>query len=187
MSIFSIHTPETAPQASRAILDGAKRKFGFVPNLLAALAEAPAALEAAVSLMDALARSSFTPTEREVVLIAVSAKNGCDYCVAAHSTIAGAQKVPAEVIAALREGRPIADPRLEALRRFSETVVEARGWVSEADVQAFLAAGFDRQQVLEVVLGIAFKTLLNYTDHLVGTPLDEAFAAQAWPAAEKAS
>ncbi len=185
MSIFSIHTAETAPEASRAILDGAKRKFGFVPNLLAALAEAPAALEASVSLMDALARSSFTPTEREVVLIAVSAKNGCDYCVAAHSTIAGAQKVPGEVIAALREGRPIADPRLEVLRRFAETVVEARGWVPEADRQAFLAAGFERGQVLEVVLGIAFKTLLNYTDHLVGTPLDEAFAGGA-PAAPKA-
>ena len=179
MNLFSIHTPETAPEKARPILDGAKRKFGFVPNLLAALAEAPAALEAAVSLMDALARSSFTPTEREVVLIAVSAKNGCDYCVAAHSTIAGLQKVPAEVIAALREGRPIADPRLEVLRRFAETVVEARGWVSEADVQAFLAAGFDRQQVLEVVLGVAFKTLLNYTDHLVDTPLDDAFAGAA--------
>ncbi len=176
MSIFSIHTPETAPEKARPILDGAKRKFGFVPNLLGALAEAPAVLEAYVTLSDILARSSFTPTEREVVLIAVSAKNGCDYCVAAHSTIAGSQRVPAEVIAALRHGRPLADPRLEALRGFAEALVEARGWVSEADVQAFLAAGFERGQVLEVVLGIAFKTLSNYTNHLVGTPLDEAFA-----------
>ena len=132
-----------------------------------------------MTLSDILARSSFTPTEREVVLIAVSAKNGCDYCVAAHSTIAGAQRVPGEVIAALREDRPLGDPRLEALRRFAETVVEARGWVPEAEVQAFLAAGFERAQVLEVVLGVAFKTLSNYTNHLVGTPLDEVFAGAA--------
>ena len=184
MSIFSIHTPETAPQAARPILDGAKRKFGFVPNLLGALAEAPAALEAYVTLSDVLARSSFTATEREIVLIAVSARNGCDYCVAAHSTIAGLQKVPDDVIAALRDGRPIADSRLEALRRFAETLVETRGWASDEDVQAFLAAGFTREHVLEVVLGLAFKTISNYANHLIGTPLDDAFAPREWRAAE---
>ena len=77
MSVFSIHTAETAPEASRPILNSAARKFGFVPNLLGALAEAPAALQAAVTLIDILARSSFTPTEREVVLITVSTANEC--------------------------------------------------------------------------------------------------------------
>ncbi len=184
MSIFSIHTAETAPEAARPILDGAARKFGFVPNLLGALAEAPAALQAAVTLIDILARSSFTPTEREVVLITVSTLNECHYCVAAHSTIAGMHKVPAEVIAARRDGRPIADARLEALRRFTKTLVETRGWATEDDVQALLAAGFTRGQAFEVVLGVAFKTLLNYADHLVGTPLDDAFAPQEWTAAK---
>ena len=72
------------------------------------------------------------------------------------------------------------------MRRFAETVVDKRGWATEDDVQAFLAAGFGRQQVLEVILGVAFKTISNYTNHLVDTPLDEAFAGQAWTA-EKAS
>jgi uncharacterized peroxidase-related enzyme len=167
---------ETAPEASRQLLEGAKRKNGFIPNLLGVLAEAPAALEAYTSVSDLLAKSSLTATERETVLIAASIRNGCDYCVAAHSTIARMQKVPEEVIEALREERPISDPRLEALRRFTETLVEKRGWASEQEVRTFLETGFRRSQVLEVVLGVTLKTLSNYTNNLVDTPLDKAFA-----------
>jgi alkylhydroperoxidase family enzyme len=75
---------ETAPEASRPLLEGAKRKNGFIPNLLGVLAEAPAALEAYISVSDLLAKSSLTAAERETVLIAASIRNGCDYCVAAH-------------------------------------------------------------------------------------------------------
>ncbi len=184
MSIFSIHSHQTAPEKARPILDGAKKKYGFVPNLMGALAEAPAALEAYVTLSDILARSSLTPTEREVLTIAVSAQNDCAYCVAAHSTVAAMHNMPEDVIAALRDGRPIDDARLEALRRFAETLVEKRGWADEDDVQAFLAAGLTRQKALEVVLAVAFKTLSNYTNHLVDTPLDAAFAPRAWSARE---
>ncbi|MFQ5775408.1 MAG: carboxymuconolactone decarboxylase family protein [Kiloniellaceae bacterium] len=180
MSIFSIHTAETAPEKSRATLETGKKRYGFVPNLWGALAEAPAALEGYVALAGFFEKASLSRAERQVVLLAASAANKCTYCVAAHSTIAGMQDVPEEVIAALRDGTPIADPRLQALRRFAETLVEKRGWASEEDVQAFLSAGFTRQQVFEVILGLTYKTLSNYTNHLVGTPLDEAFAARAW-------
>ncbi len=184
MSIFSIHTKETAPEASRPILDGAGRSYGFVPNLLGGLAEAPAALEGYVTLSGIFDKTSFTPTERQVVLISVSVENGCAYCVAAHSTVAGMHKVPEDVIAALRDGRPIADPRLEALRRFTVAVVQKRGSVTHGEVQNFIAAGFDRGQALEVVLGVALKTLANYANHLVDTPIDRAFAPREWAPAK---
>jgi alkylhydroperoxidase family enzyme len=90
------------------------------------------------------------------------------------------QKVPEEVIEALGEERPIPDPRLEALRRFTETLVEKRGWASEQEVRTFLDAGFSRSQVLEVVLGVTLMTLSNYTNNLVDTPLDKAFAGAQW-------
>ena len=182
MSIFSIHSEHTAPEASQAILEGAKAKYGFLPNLLGGLASSPAALEAYVTLSDIFDKSSLTPAERQVVILAISAENGCEYCVAAHSTIAAMIKVPDDVIGALRDGRPIADGRLEALRNFTETVVRKRGWADEDDVQAFLAAGFGRAQVLDVVLGVAFKTLSNYANHLIRTPVDAAFAATEWKA-----
>jgi alkylhydroperoxidase family enzyme len=84
------------------------------------------------------------------------------------------------VVQAIRNGRPIADKKLEALRRFTAAVVTSRGWPSDADTGAFLNAGYGRQQVLEVVLGVGIKTLSNYTNHIADTPLDQAFATAAW-------
>ena len=183
MSILSIHSPETAPKASRPFLENSKKRFGFVPNLLGALAESPLALEGYLSLAGLFARSSFTATERQIVSIAASAKNGCTYCVAAHSTMAAGERVAEDVIAALRDGEPLADARLQALRRFTEILVEKRGFAGDNQVQEFINAGYNREQVIEVLLGITQKTLSNYINHLADTPLDDAFAPQEWAAA----
>jgi alkylhydroperoxidase family enzyme len=105
---------------------------------------------------------------------------GHEYCVAAHSVIAGMQQVPGDVVGAIREGKPIADAKLEALRRFTSAVTKTRGRPAEDDSRAFLATGFTQAQILEVVLGVGMKTLSNYTNHIAGTPLDSAFAKAAW-------
>ncbi|MDP6390590.1 MAG: carboxymuconolactone decarboxylase family protein [Alphaproteobacteria bacterium] len=184
MSIFPIHTVESAPEAARPILEGVQQKFGFVPNLMGAFAEAPATLEAYLTLSEQFDKSSLTATERQAVILAASVENECHYCVAAHTVVASMQQVPNDVVAALREGHAIPDARLEALRQFTVTLVENRGWATEEKIQAFLAAGFNRSQVLEVVLGVTFKTLSNYTNHLVDTPVDTAFAPHAWQSAK---
>ncbi len=86
-------------------------------------------------------------------------------------------KVPEEVIASLRDDRPISYAKLEALRQFTKAVVSQRGWVPEQNLQAFLDAGYTRAQVLEVVLGVSLKTLSNFINHLAETPIDEQFQA----------
>jgi len=180
MSHFKVHSPTTAPGRSAELLQQAESAFGFVPNLLGTFAEAPATLEAYMTLGKLFDQTSFSATERQVVLLAVSAWNECHYCVAAHSTIAGMQKVPRDVVDAIRDNRPIPDPRLEALRRFTTAVVERRGWAGDEAVAEFTAAGYTQQQVLEVILGVAMKTVSNYTNHITETPLDAAFAGEAW-------
>jgi len=182
MTDFTTHTLETAPAESREVLSGAKEAYGFIPNLLGNLANSPAALKAYTTLSGIFGESSFSPTERQVVMMAANRFHECTYCVAAHSVLAEMQKVPAEVIEALRNDTPIADQKLEALRTFTTRVIEKRGWVSETDSSDFHAAGYDQQQVLEVVLGVAFKTISNYTNHITKTPLDEVFAAREWHA-----
>lgn len=177
---YQVHTAETAADSAREILAGAQKHYGFVPNLLGTMAEAPALLKAYTTLSRIFEESSFDAAERQVVLLTVSYENGCDYCIAAHSVIAEMQRVPGPVVAAIRDGQPIPDPKLQALRRFTAAVVGTRGQPSDAEVDAFVAAGYGRQQVLEVVLGVGIKTLSNYTNHIAETPLDTAFARAAW-------
>ena len=177
MTNFTTHTHETASEQGREVLDAVKAKFGFIPNLLGNMVEAPATARAYLELGDLLGKTSFSPTEQQVILLAVSRFNECTYCIGAHSAVAQMQNVPADVVEAIRNDAAIADPKLEALRQFTTRVVEQRGWLSDEETAEFLAAGYGNQQILEVVLGVAMKTISNYTNHLAGTELDEAFAA----------
>lgn len=181
MSTFTLHTVDSAPDGAKPLLEQAAKSLGFVPNLYAGLAESPAALKAYFDLGAALAKTQLTPVEQQVVLLTVSAENACTYCVAAHSTIArNMVKVDADILEALRRQRPLPDPKLDALARFTRQIVQQRGWLDDASVQAFLDAGYSRANVLDVVLGVSMKTLSNYANHLLCTPLDNAFAAERW-------
>ena len=182
MSGFTTHTLDTVSAEGRETLEQVKAAYGFVPNLLANLVESPAAAQAYLSIGKLFGETSFSETERQVVLLAVSRFNECEYCIAAHSAIAEMGQVPAEVVEALRNDRPLADPRLETLRKFATRVVKQRGWVNDEELNEFLAAGYTRQNVIEVLLGVTLKTLSNYTNHIAGTPLDAAFSAKAWQA-----
>lgn len=180
MNLFDIHTTESAPETASEMLGGIEKTLGFIPNLYGVFAESPATLNAYMALGKIFDESSFSATERQLIILSASRYNECDYCMAAHSVVAGMQKVPADVVDAIRDDRPIDDPRLEALRVFATAVVEKRGWLNDDDVAAFMAEQFTRAQILEVILGVTFKTLSNYTNHLAHTPLDAAFEARAW-------
>lgn len=182
---FKVHDTQTAPEASREILESVEKKYGFLPNLMGLLAESPAAAKAYATVSEIFESSSLTPVEKQVVLLSTSFVNECDYCMSAHSTIAGMVNMPQDVLQALRTGEPISDAKLEALRRFTTRVVEGRGWLDDAEVKAFLNAGYTRENLLEVLVGVTQKTLSNYTNHLAETPLDDAFAGQKWTRAEK--
>ena len=170
----------TAPEAARPTLANLEKKYGFLPNLYRVFANAPVALDSYLALSDAFVRSSFSPTERNIVLLAISRENGCEYCVAVHSTVADMQKDPPHTTEAIRNDVAIDDRKLEALRRFSQAVVRSRGNVDASQVQAFLDAGYQAPQILEVLVGVTMKTLSNYTNHLATPPLDPPFAGRVW-------
>jgi uncharacterized peroxidase-related enzyme len=175
-----LHDENTAPEGSRRGLEATRQRLGFLPNVLRLLSNSPAAFKSYQTLTQQFEASSLSTTERHVVLLTASRANGCDYCVAAHSVIADNAGAPAEVVDAIREHRPIDDPKLEALSRFTTRMVDTRGWVEQGDVDAFLGAGFTEAQVLDVLLGITMKTLSNYANHLEHTPLDEPFKGRAY-------
>lgn len=180
MTKFNIHNEETAPENSKEILSGAKKQLGFIPNLFGIMSEAPAALKAYTGLSDSFDSSSFSATEKQIVLLATSYINSCHYCMAVHSTLSQMFKIPQEIIESLRDNKPINDAKLESLRQFTIAVVEKRGWVSEEDIAKFTTAGYSNAQILEVLVGVAQKTLSNYTSHIANTPLDAAFEPNKW-------
>jgi uncharacterized peroxidase-related enzyme len=177
---FPIHTPESAPESSKPWLEQTQRSFGMIPNLEAVMASAPTLLQAYSSLWSLFDETSLSPVERQVVYQTVNFENGCEYCVPWHSLLSEQAGMSDSDIDALRDGRAVTDTRLEALRNFTRTLLLQRGKLAEADLDAFLAAGFQPQQALEVILGIAIKTMSNYTNSIAGTPLDEAVADRRW-------
>lgn len=186
MADFTIHTLETAPEASRPLLEGSKKAFGRVPGLHAAMAEAPALLDGYKHLHRLFQEeTSFDKDELTVVWQSINVEHECHYCVPAHTGIARAMKVDDAISTALRDETPLPTPRLEALRTFTLKIVRQRGFVSDEDVQTFLDAGFTQRQVLEVVLGVAQKVMSNYTNHIVRTPIDTPMQAFAWEKAKK--
>lgn len=173
-----LQTPETAPEASRPIMEKVARKYGFLPNMLAGLANSPTALEAYVSLAALLDRSRFTPEERQLLFLVMSKENGCDYCEAAHSTVLGSLKANPESVEAIRDGRLPESPKHKALVRFGLEVIQKRGHVSEETIEAFREAGYDDAQALDVLVAGAAKLITNYYDHYAPIPVDPAFKGQ---------
>ncbi len=177
---FTFHDENTAPEESKELLAAAKKQVGFIPNLHAIMAEAPGLLIGYRELNDLFLKSSLSKEEKTVVWQSVNVEHECHYCVPAHTMIAKGMKVDDAITDALRNETPLPDARLEALRTFTLAVVRNRGVVDSDSVQAFLDAGFTKRHILEIILGIAQKTMSNYVNHFADTPLDKPFEPLAW-------
>lgn len=171
-----------APEGSKKTLEQTKESLGFVPNMYGVMGNSPALLNSyAAAYTSFREQTGFSAVEQEVVLLSVSYKNECNYCMAAHSMVADKMSgVPAEVTEALRKGNEIPDAKLQALSVFTKAMVEKRGWPSEEDVSAFLDAGYEQNQIFDVITGIGVKIFSNYSNHVATTEVDDAFASYKW-------
>jgi uncharacterized peroxidase-related enzyme len=170
-----INTPasiEAAPAAAKPLLEAVKKQVGSVPNLFRVVANSPAALEGYLGLNGALSKGQLDAKTRERIAIAVAETNGCGYCLSAHTFIGkNVAKLDDAEITANRSGASN-DLKANAAVRFAAKVVNARGHVSDADIAAVKAAGFDDAQVVEIVLHVALNTLTNYVNEVAKTEID---------------
>jgi len=180
MKTFKTHTADTAPSASHTALQGVKENIGFIPNVFAAIAESPLALETFVALNGAFGESSLSPQEQQIVQLATSTENNCVYCVAGHTAFANQINMSQQDIDAMRKIRPLKDAKLQALNKLVRQMVKGRGRVSETDIEDFLSAGYTRQQFFEVIIGVCVKTFSNYVSIGLELELDAAFQTYAW-------
>ncbi len=171
---------EDAPEQSRPLLESIRKSFKFIPNLFGVFANSPTMLEGYVGLEKVFSMGTLSPAERQIVLLSASVENRCAYCIAAHSTLLKAfLHVPAKVVSAVRSNEAVSDPKLAALIALTKEIVTERGHVSAQVMDNFLSAGYQKNQVLEVLVGVALKTMSNYVDHISPTELDPAFQAEA--------
>ena len=180
MTTLTIHTIESAPAASKPLLEGSVKAFGMLPNLHGVLASSPQLLEAYQKLHQLFMDTSFDAEELTVVWQAINVEHGCHYCVPAHTGIAHSMKVDAELIEALRNQEAMPTPKLQALLDMTLVIVRNRGLVAQQDLNAFYAAGYGEQQVLEIILALSQKVISNYTNHIGNTPVDGPFQKFAW-------
>jgi uncharacterized peroxidase-related enzyme len=163
---------ESAPAASRPLLEGVKKQLGSVPNLFRVVANSPAALEGYLNLNSALTRGSLDGKTRERIALAVAEANDCGYCLSAHTYLGkNLAKLDDAEITANRNGFSN-DPKAQAAVRFAVAIVKARGHVSDADIESVRAAGYDDAQIVEIVLHVTLNTLTNYINEVAGTVID---------------
>jgi uncharacterized peroxidase-related enzyme len=169
MPRIAIPKREDAPAESKSILDNVDKMLGFVPNTQRLMSISPNVLSGWASLMGSLAKALDVRT-RDGIALAVS--DGCDYCLAAHSFIAGNMaKVPADEIALNREGRS-SDPKRQAALAFAKALIETHGKVSDAQFAAVRDAGWTDANIVEIIALTAQFLLTNFMNNAVQTPID---------------
>ncbi len=180
MTAFPIHTIDTAPEGSKETLVRVKEALGMIPNLAAGMAESPTLLRAFFAAREIYSQGTLSPIDIQVLSLTNAFENGCEWCMAFHSTGALRDGLSKEALEDLRAGCAPRDPRLRALSDLSRTMVRNRGKVSQQDLEAFYAAGFSKAQALEVVLGAGFSVMANFSGHLVHAALGAALEPYAW-------
>jgi len=172
MSRIAIPSLEASPDASRPLLDAVTKQLGSAPNLFRLLGTSPAALEGYLGLSGALGKGSLDARTRTRISMLVAELNRCDYCLSAHTYLGkNLAKLDDAELTANRDAAS-SDPKATAALRFARAVVQERGRVSTAELEAVKAAGHTDAQVIEIVLHVALNTLTNYVNTVAATDID---------------
>jgi alkylhydroperoxidase family enzyme len=180
---LTIHTADTAPADSTALLEGIADDLGFVPNLAGVVATSPALLAGFDGLRRAVGSSGLDPVLRETAGVAVGVAADNRYGVAFHSTVLGGLGVAEDELARMREGAEPVDPRTSAVYALAREVVLSRGKVAASTIDRALAAGLSVSELLDVVAECTFAGLVGTVDNLAGrVELDTFLQPRAWQA-----
>jgi uncharacterized peroxidase-related enzyme len=171
MSRIRTISPESATGKAKDLLEAVQGKLGMVPNMTRAMASSPAVLDGYLQLSGALGRGALSAKDREQIALAVAEVNRCYYCLAAHSAIGKMVGLTAEQVRDSRLGIAVG-PKADALIQFALKVVNARGRVSDADLEAVREAGLDDGAIAEVVANVALNIFTNYFNNVAETDID---------------
>jgi alkylhydroperoxidase family enzyme len=180
MTTFPVHTVEAAPERSKPALQQLQSAFGMIPNLIGALATSPVLINSLVGLFGNVHHGSFTEAQAQVVLLTDAVTNGSTWAVAFHTTLALKEDIDPVDVQAIRDGRLPKNSKFAALSGLAKTLIEKRGHLDDEDINRFLAAGFGKDHLLEVIAAVAASTITNYAGSITKPPLEAPFQEHAW-------
>lgn len=170
MTHFNVPTKEEVTTKNKEIFNNLEKAVGFVPNLYATYAYSENALENYLSLSNA--KTSLTSKEKEVVNLAVSEVNKCNYCLAAHTAIGKMNGFNDNQILELRTGKASFDNKLNALAVLARNITENRGAMEETIVENFFNAGWTKENLVDTIVLVGDKTISNYLHKTTNVPVD---------------
>lgn len=165
----------TGSGATEEIFAAIEKKYGFVPNLIREMAKSPAVARVYLGGQDAMTAASLPARDQQVVQLAVSVYNECEYCRAAHRVGAKMAGIAPADIGAIENGDLAQEPRVRALAAAAWLVLDMRGWLTAADLASLESGGIDRAQLYEIVALVGLKTISNYVNHIAHTAIDGPF------------
>jgi alkylhydroperoxidase family enzyme len=180
MTGFPVYTIQSAPERSKPALEKLQAAFGMIPNIAGAMATSPVLINSLVGLFGNVHGGSFTEAQVQAVLLTDAVTNASTWAVAFHTALALKEGLDPADVEAIRDGRLPKDSKLAALSGLARTMIEKRGRLNDADVERFIAAGYGRDHLLEVVAIVAASTITNYTGSITKPPLEAIFQAYAW-------
>ncbi len=164
-------TATSAPDDSRALLEQIHTAFGATPNMFKAVAHSTSALKSMWGSFAAFSQGALGAQLGEKIAVAVAERNACEYCLAAHMALGRKAGASAEEMAAAQMGEA-SDPKTAAALRFVLKLVNERGHVADADVQALREVGFGDAEVVEIVAQVALNLFTNYVNVALKVPVD---------------
>ncbi|MGE6786585.1 carboxymuconolactone decarboxylase family protein [Ensifer adhaerens] len=171
MSRINLVDPASATGPSAEPLAEIRSAFGVTPNMFRAVANSPAALASMWGSFGALGNGRLGAKLGEQIAVAVADRNDCHYCLAAHTALGRKAGASAEEMTNAQRGKS-SDPRTAAALAFAQKLVEARGQVSDTDVRSLRDAGFDDQDVVEIIAHVALNLFTNYVNVALAVPVD---------------
>lgn len=170
MKTFAVPTREQVSDNNKAIFDNLNKAIGMVPNLYATMAYSENALGNYVTFQGG--KTSLRGKEKEAVNLIVSQVNGCSYCLSAHTAIGKMHGLTDEQIIEIRNGVASFDAKLDALVKLAKNITENRGKADSALVDNFFAAGYNEGSLVDLIMLVGDKTIMNYLHNLTDIPVD---------------
>ena len=172
MTRLTALNPEEVTGKTKDLFNAVQAKLGVVPNMMRTMGNSPAVLEGYLNLSGALSHGKLSAKTGELIALAVSESNSCDYCLAAHTFI-GEKLVKAdpEVLKAARSGNST-DAKTEAILQLAKTLISKNGLVNDEDVNKAKNAGVADAEIAETIAHVALNVLTNYFNNVANTEID---------------